>query len=73
MHGERRDPEDSGPWKSEAHGRCSMEKKIDAVKLMRDIRAKLGEKYAKSQKDELRELKEKFGHLRKKKDVAHAK
>ncbi|MEK6742484.1 MAG: hypothetical protein AABZ15_02690 [Nitrospirota bacterium] len=50
-----------------------MEKKIDAVKLMRDIRAKLGEKYAKSQKDELRQLKEKFGHLRKKKDVAHAK
>jgi hypothetical protein len=50
-----------------------MEKKVDAVKLMRDIRAKLGEKYAKSQKDELRELKEKFGNLKKKKDVAHAR
>jgi hypothetical protein len=40
---------------------------------MRDIRAKLGEKYTKSQKDELRELKEKFGHLRKKKDIAHTR
>ena len=50
-----------------------MEKKIDAVKLMRDIRANLGEKYAKSQKDGLRELNEKFGHLKKKKDIAHAR
>ncbi len=50
-----------------------MEKKIDAVKLMRDIRAKLGEKYAKSQKDELQELKKKFGHLKKKKVVAHTR
>ena len=49
-----------------------MEKKIDAVKMMRDIRAKLGERYAKSPKEEMRELKEKFGHLKKKKDVAHA-
>jgi len=40
---------------------------------MRDIRAKLGEKYAKFQKDELRELKGKFGYLKKKKDVAHAR
>jgi len=45
-----------------------MEKKIDAVKLMRDIRTKLEEKYAKSPKDELRDLKEKFGYLKKKKD-----
>lgn len=52
--------------KSEARGRCSMEKKIDAVKLMRDIRTKLGKKYAKSQEDELQDLKEKFGHLKKK-------
>lgn len=48
-----------------------MERKIDAVKLMRDIRSKLGEKYAKSQNKELEELKIKFGHLKKKKDVAH--
>ena len=45
-----------------------MEKKIDAVKLMRDIRTKLEEKYAKSPKDELRDLKEKFGDLKMKKD-----
>jgi hypothetical protein len=50
-----------------------MEKKIDAVKLMRDIRTKLGEKYAKSQEDELRDLQEKFGHLKKKKNVAHTR
>lgn len=42
-------------------------KKIDAVKLMREIRLKLGEKYAASREEELRELKEKFGHLRKEK------
>lgn len=42
-------------------------KKIDSVKLMREIRLKLGEKYAGSREEELRELKEKFGHLRKEK------
>lgn len=50
-----------------------MERKIDAVKLMREIRSKLGEKYAKSQNAELQDLKSKYGHLRKKKDVVHAK
>lgn len=44
-----------------------MEKKIDSVKLQREIRLKIGEKYLKSRDDELKELKEKFGHLRKKK------
>ncbi len=50
-----------------------MAKKIDSVKLMRDIRAKLGEKYAKARNAELQDLKSKYGHLRKKKDVVHAK
>jgi hypothetical protein len=50
-----------------------MEQKIDAVKLMREIRSKLEEKYAKSRSTELQELKKKYGHLRKKKDVMHAK
>lgn len=50
-----------------------MGQKIDAVKLMREIRAKLGEKYAKSRDTELQDLKNKYGHLRKKKDVVHAK
>ncbi|MGQ9571349.1 MAG: hypothetical protein ACUVUQ_11045 [Thermodesulfovibrionales bacterium] len=40
-----------------------MEKKIDAVKLMRKIRTKLAEKYLKSRDEELKELKEKFVHL----------
>jgi hypothetical protein len=50
-----------------------MAKKIDAVKLMRDIRDKLGAKYAASRDEEVRELELKFGHLKKRKDVAHAK
>ncbi len=41
-----------------------MEKRIDAVKLMREIRLKLGEKYLRSREEEMRDLKEKFGHLR---------
>jgi hypothetical protein len=44
-----------------------MVKKIDAVKLQREVRLKLGEKYLKSREDELRELKQKFGHLKKEK------
>ena len=50
-----------------------MAKKIDSVGLMREIRAKLEAKYAGSREQELRELKEKFGHLKKKKEVAHTK
>ena len=45
-----------------------MEKEIDSVKLQREIRLKIGETYLKSRDDELKDLKEKFGHLRKKKD-----
>lgn len=48
-----------------------MEKKIDAVKLMREIRLKLGKKYLKARDAELRELKEKFGYLKKKKVQIH--
>lgn len=48
-----------------------MEKKIDAVKLMRDIRTKLAEKYLKSRDEELMELKKKFGHLKKGKIGTH--
>lgn len=47
-----------------------MKKKIDSVKMMREIRAKLSEDYLKSRDKELRELKEKYGHLKKKKEVA---
>ncbi len=41
-----------------------MEKKIDAVKLMRDIRTKLVGRYLKSHEKELKELNKKFGHLK---------
>lgn len=44
-----------------------MAKKIDAVKLQREIRLKLGEKYLKSREDELKELKQKFWYLKKEK------
>ena len=44
-----------------------MEKKIDSVKLMREIRLQLSEKYSKSRETELKELKERYGHLKKKK------
>ncbi|MBI5190706.1 MAG: hypothetical protein HZA22_08530 [Nitrospirae bacterium] len=47
-----------------------MKKKIDAVKLMREIRDKLSEEYSKDKEKELKELQEKFGHLKKKKDAA---
>lgn len=46
-----------------------MKKKIDAVKLMRELRLKLGEKYLKSRDTEKRDLEEKFGHLKKKRSV----
>ncbi len=48
-----------------------MKKKIDAVKLQREIRLKLGEKYIKLRENELKELKEKFSHLKKKKVGTH--
>jgi len=48
-----------------------MEKKIDSVKLMQEIRRKLSEKYLKSRDEELKELKGKFGHLKKEKIGTH--
>ena len=44
-----------------------MKKKIDAVQLQRAIRAKLSEKYAKSHKAELEDLRLKFSRLRRQK------
>ena len=43
-----------------------MEGKIDALKLMREIRLRLAQKYAKSPHKQFSELEEKFGHLKKK-------
>ncbi len=45
-----------------------MEKKVDAVKIMREIRAKLAWRYLKSHDKELKELNKKFGYLKKEKD-----
>lgn len=50
-----------------------MEKKIDAVKLQRDIRLKMGEKYLNSHEKELKDLKKKFGYLRNKKVSVHSR
>jgi len=47
-----------------------MKKKIDSVKTMRAIRDKLSVSYSKSTEKELRELEEKYGHLKKKEKVA---
>lgn len=44
-----------------------MKKKIDSVKLQREIRLKIGKKYLKSSDDELKDLNDRFGHLKKKK------
>ncbi|KJU86261.1 hypothetical protein MBAV_001545 [Candidatus Magnetobacterium bavaricum] len=41
-----------------------MKEKIDSVALVRQIRAKLSEKYARSHEEQLSELKVRFGHLR---------
>jgi hypothetical protein len=41
-----------------------MAKKFDCVELMRRIRSKLNERYARSRQEELQELREMFGYLR---------
>ena len=46
-----------------------MKKKFDAVKFQRKIRKKLSEKYLSNHEAFLRELKEKYGKLYKKKAV----
>jgi hypothetical protein len=48
-----------------------MEKKIDAVKLQREVRLKLGKKYLKSQEKELKDLEKKFGSLKNRKVGTH--
>ena len=48
-----------------------MKKKFDAVKFQRQIREKLSKKYSCDRDTFLRELKEKYGHLRKKKTKMH--
>lgn len=49
-----------------------MAKRIDAVAL-REIRLSLSEKYLKSRDEELKELRDKFGHLRKVKGTSKSR
>ena len=44
-----------------------MEKKNDAVALMRELRSRLSARYSKAPHEELAELRKKYGNLRKKK------
>ncbi len=44
-----------------------MKKRFDAVKFQRKVREELSEKYLSNREIFLHELKEKYGHLRKKK------
>jgi len=46
-----------------------MKKKFDAVKFQREIREKLSEKYTADRKGFLRELKAKYGSLKKRKST----
>jgi ribosomal protein L29 len=48
-----------------------MEKKFDAVKFQRKVREELSKKYITERESLLRELKEKYGHLRKQKVSTH--
>jgi len=48
-----------------------MQKKFDAVKFQRKVRAKLTQKRLSNRKAFLQELKEKYGNLRKEKVHAH--
>lgn len=47
------------------------EKEFDAVKMMREAREELSEKYASDREGFLRELKEKYGNLQKQKAGTH--
>jgi len=47
-----------------------MKKKFDAVKFQRKVREELSIKYSSDRKAFLRELREKYGHLRKQKSSA---
>lgn len=48
-----------------------MKKKFDAVKFQRKVREELSKKYTSNRDVFLRELKEKYGHLRKRKTKIH--
>ncbi|MCL0068204.1 hypothetical protein M1N42_00440 [Thermodesulfovibrionales bacterium] len=50
-----------------------MKKKFDAVKFQRKIREELSEKYFSNREAFLRELKEKYGNLQKRKAGTHIK
>ena len=47
-----------------------MKKKFDAVKFQREIREELSKKYSDDPKAFMRELRKKYGHLRKQKSSA---
>lgn len=48
-----------------------MKKRLDAVGFQREAREELSEKYATDREDFLRELKKKYGHLRKQRLDVH--
>ncbi len=50
-----------------------MKKKFDAVKFQRKAREELSKEYTTNRESFLRELKEKYGHLRKQKVRTHIK
>ncbi|MGQ9629216.1 MAG: hypothetical protein ACUVXI_02745 [bacterium] len=50
-----------------------MKKKFDAVKFQRKVREELSKMYSEDRDAFLRELKEKYGHLRKQKVDTHSR
>jgi hypothetical protein len=56
-----------------AQGRLSMKKKFDAVKFQREAREQLTKQYTSDREGFLRELKEKYGHLRKQRIGTHTR
>jgi ribosomal protein L29 len=48
-----------------------MKKEFDAVKFQREVREELSKKYSSNREAFLRELKEKYGNLRKRKVGTH--
>ena len=50
-----------------------MKKKFDAVKFQRKVREQIGKEYSANRKAFLRELEEKYGHLRTRKSGTRAK
>jgi len=48
-----------------------VKKKFDAVEFQRKVREELSKKYSTNRDTFLRELKEKYGHLKRQKDGTH--